>query len=84
MVRVVDGKTCSRHVPAADGDRLRQQVQAYWRACEQWADAHLDAPEASERVRPTQEHAEPLSQEIAALFGDTSTGKREHPPRNQD
>ena len=57
VVRVVAGKTCSRHVPAAHGDRLRQQVQAgqqfrqhletYWRVCEQWADAQLDAPQAA-------------------------------------
>ena len=47
VVRGVGGKTRSRHVPAAQADLLRQQVEAYWQACEQWADAQLDAPEAA-------------------------------------
>ena len=57
VVRVVEGKTRSRHVPAEQAELLRQQVQAgqqfrqevdaYWQACEQWADAQLDAPEAA-------------------------------------
>ena len=44
VVRVVDGKTRSRHVPAASADLLRSQVEAgqqfrkhveeYWQACE--------------------------------------------------
>ncbi len=51
VVRVVDGKTRSHHVPAARADLLRQQVEAgqqfrkqveaYWQACERWADAEL-------------------------------------------
>jgi len=57
VVRVVDGKTRSRHVPAAQAALLRQQVEAgqqfrthvevYWQACEQWADAQLDAHRAA-------------------------------------
>ncbi len=57
VVRIVGGKTRSRHVPAARADLLRQQVdagkqfrkqvEAYWQACEQWADAQLEAPEAA-------------------------------------
>jgi hypothetical protein len=57
VVRVVGGKTRSRHVPAARAELLRQQVEAgqqfrkqveaYWQVCEQWADAQLDAPEAA-------------------------------------
>lgn len=57
VVRVVDGRTRSRHVPADRVAELRQQVEAgqafrkrveaYWRACEQWADARLEAPEAT-------------------------------------
>lgn len=53
VVRVVDGRTRSRHVPAAQADALREQVEAgqefrkhveaYWQACEQWADAQLAA-----------------------------------------
>ena len=57
VVRVVEGRTQSRHVPADRVDELRRQVgagqqfrkhvEAYWRACEQWADAQLDVPEAA-------------------------------------
>jgi hypothetical protein len=57
VVRVVGGKTRSRHVPAEQAELLHQQIQAgqqfrkeveaYWQACEQWADAQLDAPEAA-------------------------------------
>jgi len=57
VVRVVDGKTRSRHVPAASAELLRKQVEAgqqfrrhvetYWQACEQWADALLEAPQAA-------------------------------------
>ncbi len=57
VVRVVDGKTRSRHVPAAQADlvrvqieagqRFRKDVEAYWQACEQWADAQLEAPQAA-------------------------------------
>ena len=56
IVRVVGGKTRSLHVPAAQSDLVRQQVEAgqefrvhmeaYWQACEQWADAQLEAPGA--------------------------------------
>ena len=56
VVRVVDGRTRSRHVPADRAGELRRQVEAgrqfrkhieaYWQACEQWADAQLDGPEA--------------------------------------
>ena len=59
VVRGVGGKTRSRHVPAAQADMLRRQVEAghqfrkhveaYWQACEQWADAQLEAPEAAWR-----------------------------------
>ena len=57
VVRVVEGKTRSRHVSAAQADVLRKQVEAgqqfrkhvgaYWQACEQWADSQLDAHEAA-------------------------------------
>lgn len=53
VVRVVAGRTQSRHVPAERANEMRRQVEAgqqfrkhveaYWRACEQWADAQLDA-----------------------------------------
>ncbi len=31
----------------AAGQRFRQQLEAYWRACEEWADMELEAPEAT-------------------------------------
>ena len=59
VVRVVKGRTQSRHVPADRVDELRRQagagqqfrklVEAYWQACEQWADAELDAPAAASK-----------------------------------
>lgn len=55
--RAVVGRTHSRFLPAeqaalvrqqiAAGRQFRQQVDAYWEACERWADAQLDAPEAA-------------------------------------
>ena len=55
LTRVEAGKTKSRYVGAAQvalareqveaGKQFRAHVEAYWRACEQWADAQLDAPE---------------------------------------
>ncbi len=57
VVRTIDGKTQSRRVPAGQTDVLRQQieagklfrkeVEAYWQACEQWADGELDSAEAT-------------------------------------
>jgi len=57
VVRVVAGQTRSRHVPSSQADLLRQQVEAgqqfrklveaYWEACEQWADAQLDEAHAT-------------------------------------
>ncbi len=53
VVRTTGGQTQSRRVPAAQADVLREQieagqdfrrnVEAYWEACEQWADAELDS-----------------------------------------
>ena len=57
LTRTVGGRTQSRFVPAAQAARVRQQiaagqqfrkhVEAYWQACEHWADAELDAPAAA-------------------------------------
>ncbi len=57
LTRTVGGRTQSRFVPAAQTARVREQiaagqqfrheVDAFWDACEQWADAQLDAPEAA-------------------------------------
>lgn len=54
--RVVKGQTRSRWLDAEQfktvrrqidaGHRFRRQVEAYWQACERWADAELDATEA--------------------------------------
>ena len=51
------GRTQSRLVPAAQTARVRQQiaagqqfrrhVDAFWDACERWADAQLEAPEVA-------------------------------------
>ncbi len=57
VVRVVAGKTQSRWVlpdqvatlrrQVEAGQQFRRQVEAYWEACEQWANAQLEAPEAA-------------------------------------
>ena len=57
LTRTVAGRTQSRFVSAeqagivrrqvAAGRQFRQQVDAYWEACERWADAQLDAPAAA-------------------------------------
>jgi len=57
LTRAVGGRTQSRFLSAvqaasvrrqvAAGRQFRQQVAAYWAACERWADAHLEAPEAA-------------------------------------
>ena len=79
-MRVVDGKTRSRHVPAARagllraqveaGQRFRKHVEAYWQACEQWADAQLDSPEAA-------------SQEAAKKGGSKKPSTRKSSPRSK-
>lgn len=53
VTRVVAGKTQSLHVPAGQaelvraqveaGQEFRRRVEAYWQACEQWADSELEA-----------------------------------------
>jgi uncharacterized protein (UPF0262 family) len=67
VVRTVDGKTVSRSVPAAQAERLRQHVEAgqrfrkdieaYWQACERWADAELDAASAASEVEAAKKGA---------------------------
>lgn len=57
LTRVEGGKTRSRYLSAEQaalarqqveaGQAFRQQVEAYWQACEQWADAQLAEPEAA-------------------------------------
>jgi hypothetical protein len=55
--RVVQGKTQSRWLDADQAVRVREQIEAgqefrraieaYWQACERWADAELEASEAA-------------------------------------
>jgi hypothetical protein len=57
LTRVEGGKTRSRYLSAEQaalarqqveaGQAFRRQVEAYWQACEQWADAQLAGPEAA-------------------------------------
>ncbi len=60
LTRGIAGRTQSRFLSAEQaavvrrqieaGRHFRQQVDAYWAACERWADAELEAPEASARA----------------------------------
>lgn len=57
LTRAEGGKTRSRYLTseqaalarrqAETGQQFRKQVEAYWQACEQWADAQLETPEAA-------------------------------------
>jgi len=56
--RVVRGRTASKWLTAAQAERVRQQVaaaqqfrkkvEAFWQACEQWADIELEATSQQE------------------------------------
>lgn len=58
--RVVKGKTQSRFIQATQvpvmraqitaGQQFRRQVEAYWQACERWADEQLEAAAASSQA----------------------------------
>jgi hypothetical protein len=57
LTQAVGGKTRSRFLTGeqaavarqqiAAGRQFREHVDAYWEACEQWADAQLEAPSAA-------------------------------------
>jgi hypothetical protein len=57
LTRAVAGRTQSRFLSAEQaviarrqveaGRRFREQLDAYWAACERWADAELNAPAAA-------------------------------------
>jgi len=57
ITRVVKGRTKSRWLDSeqarqvreqvATGQKFRERVDAYWQACEQWADTQLENPEAA-------------------------------------
>lgn len=81
VVRTVGGSTRSRRVPAAQTDVLRQQIEAgqhfrkevdaYWQACEQWADDELTSADAT-------------SQEDAKKGASKSPSKRKSSRRSKD
>ena len=58
LTRAVGGQTHSRFLSSeeaalvreqiARGQQFRQRVETYWTACERWADAQLEKPEAPE------------------------------------
>ena len=58
LTQATGGRTRSRYVAAEQvpvlrrqieaGREFRQQVEAYWDACEQWADAELEQTQAAE------------------------------------
>lgn len=80
LTRAVAGRTQSRFLSAeqaviarrqvAAGRQFRKQVDAYWEACERWADAQLEAPEAA-------------SQEAAQKGGSPSPSRRRSPGRSR-
>ncbi len=80
LTRAVGGRTQSRFVPAAQvplvrrqieaGRRFRQQVEAYWEACEHWADAELDVPGTA-------------AQEAAEKGGSRRPSRRRSPRRSR-
>src|SRR5271169_15560 len=57
LTRAVEGTTRSRFLTAqqaevarqqiAEGHKFREQLDDYWEACEQWADAQLEGPPAA-------------------------------------
>ena len=57
LTRAEGGKTKSRYLTAEQaalarqqveaGQKFRKRLEAYWQACEQWADGQLDAPDAA-------------------------------------
>ena len=59
LTHAAGGKTQSRYLSAEQaevarrqveaGQQFREHVEAYWQACERWADAQLEAPEAALR-----------------------------------
>ena len=79
LTRTVGGRTHSRIVPAAQAARVRQQiaagqqfrrhVDAFWDACERWADAQLEAPEVA-------------SPEAAQKGGSKRPGRPQSSPRS--
>ncbi len=80
LTRGVAGRTQSRFLSAEQagvvrhqieaGRRFRQQVDAYWAACERWADAELDVPGTA-------------AQEAAEKGGSRRPSRRRSPTRSR-
>lgn len=80
LTRSVRGKTRSRYLSAEQaevarqqveaGQQFRQRVQAYWQACERWADGQLETSEAA-------------SQEAAKKGGSKRRSKPRSSPRSK-
>ncbi len=61
LTRGVGGRTQSRFISDAQaelvrrqvqaGQHFRRQVEAFWEVCEQWADAQLEGPAASQAAQ---------------------------------
>lgn len=74
--RVVKGRTQSRWLDAGqvetvrrqieDSQQFRQDVEAYWQACERWADAELETPEAASRGAAEKKGSKPRSKPRSA------------------
>ncbi len=80
LTRAEGGKTKSRYLTAEQaalaqqqveaGQQFRKHIDAYWQACEQWADAQLETPEAA-------------SPEAAEKGGSKKRSMRKSPERSQ-
>jgi hypothetical protein len=80
LTRAEEGKTRSRYLTAEQaalareqveaGQEFRKQVDAYWQACEQWADSELD-------------HTQAASQEAAKKGASKRRSKRRSSPRSK-
>ena len=75
VVRTVNGKTQSKRVPAAleeklrkqieDGQQFRTDIEAYWRACEKWADSELAPKESFDESAKKKSSKPPLSRRLS-------------------
>lgn len=80
VTRVVDGKTRSRYLRGEQADvarrqveagqQFREHVEAYWQACERWADTQLSPSEAA-------------SQEAAKKGGSRKRSRRKSSPKSK-
>jgi hypothetical protein len=71
LTQAVEGKTHSRFLTPeqaavaqeqiATGRDFRQQVDSYWKACEEWADAQLELPPAASSGEVQKKGSKPRS-----------------------